>query len=56
MQSGLARRHRRTRECDGSEEAAHANPRLFGPLLEAGYLSEPGATVLSTNFEDILNE
>ncbi|WP_432154991.1 hypothetical protein [Streptomyces tricolor] len=41
---------------DGSEEAAHANPKLFGPLLEAGYLSEPEAAVLSTNFEDILNE
>ncbi|MFF0016225.1 hypothetical protein [Streptomyces sp. NPDC005374] len=26
---------------DGSEEAAHANPGLFGPLLEAGSLSEP---------------
>jgi hypothetical protein len=41
---------------DGSEEAAHANPTLFGPLLEAGYLSEPEAAVLSTNFEDILRE
>lgn len=41
---------------DGSEEAAHAHPKLFGPLLQAGYLSEPEAAVLSTNFEDILNE
>ncbi|MET7736543.1 hypothetical protein ABZT02_35080 [Streptomyces sp. NPDC005402] len=36
-----------------SEDAALANPTLFGPLLEAGYLSEPEAAVLSTNFEDI---
>jgi hypothetical protein len=41
---------------DGSEEAAYANPGLFGPLLEAGHLSEPEAAVLSTNFEDILRE
>ncbi|MFD5848263.1 hypothetical protein [Streptomyces chartreusis] len=41
---------------DGSEEAALANPKLFGSLLAAGYLSEPEAAVLSTNFEDILNE
>ncbi|MDX3458707.1 hypothetical protein PV396_43450 [Streptomyces sp. ME02-8801-2C] len=41
---------------DGSEEAALDNPKLFGRLLEVGYLSEPEAAVLSTNFEDILNE
>jgi hypothetical protein len=41
---------------DGSEEAAHGNPRLFAPLLEAGHISEPEAAVLSTNFHDILDE
>lgn len=41
---------------DGSEEAARGNPRLFAPLLEADQLSEPEAAVLSTNFQDILDE
>lgn len=41
---------------DGSEEAARENPKLFGHLLTAAYLSEPEAAVLSTNFEDILKE
>ncbi|MFJ4633552.1 hypothetical protein [Streptomyces sp. NPDC088847] len=41
---------------DGSEEAALSNPKLFGPLLEAGHLSEDAAARLTTNFEDILSE
>ncbi|MFJ6706877.1 MULTISPECIES: hypothetical protein [unclassified Streptomyces] len=41
---------------DGSEEAALNNPKLFGPLLEAGHLSEDDAARLTTNFEDILGE
>ncbi|MFJ3673936.1 hypothetical protein ACIPSE_46630 [Streptomyces sp. NPDC090106] len=41
---------------DGSEETAHENPVLFGPLLEASMVSEPEAAVLSTDFEDILRE